>query len=199
MPFRTEFALLREGDGVSAGSRGSLRRGEGIRAALSALTTERVEGGHGGSGVLRGGEVTSVAQRGASSPMCAGIPAITARSLITAMDRMCPPQPVHASASNPQTRFRSVARSHVVNPARCTAEMPAVPVRTVPSSPVSSRAATTVLSWRRFGLVDPISQHRVVHPKVARHRGGGGRPHGTGALPPTGTRGCTPASFASWS
>ena len=147
MPFRTEFALLREGDGVSAGSRGSLRRGEGIRAALSALTTERVEGGHGGSGVLRGGEVTSVAQRGASSPMCAGIPAMTARSLITAMNRIRPPQPVQVSASNPQTRFSRVAQSHVVSPARCTAEMPAVPVRTVPSSPVSSRAATTVPSW----------------------------------------------------
>jgi hypothetical protein len=94
--------------------------------------------------------------------MCAGIPAITARSLITAMNRMRPPQPVHASASNPQTRFSSVAQSHVVSPARCTAEMPAVPVRTVPSSPVSSRAATTVpsatlsASWTSMAMVRPI-------------------------------------------
>jgi hypothetical protein len=72
---------------------------------------------------------------------------MTARSLITAMNRIRPPQPVQVSASNPQTRFSRVAQSHVVSPARCTAEMPAVPVRTVPSSPVSSRAATTVPSW----------------------------------------------------
>jgi hypothetical protein len=33
--------------------------------------------------------------------------------------------------------------------------MPAVPVRTVPSSPVSSRAATTVPSWR-LKEMDPV-------------------------------------------
>jgi hypothetical protein len=41
------------------------------------------------------------------------------------MNRIRPPQPVHVSASNPQTRFSSVAQSHVVNAICCTAATPA--------------------------------------------------------------------------
>jgi hypothetical protein len=48
--------------------------------------------------------------------MCFKMRSMTARSLITAMNRIRPPQPVHASASNPQTRFSNVAQSHFVSP-----------------------------------------------------------------------------------
>ncbi|MBK6534621.1 MAG: hypothetical protein IPF99_35255 [Deltaproteobacteria bacterium] len=52
---------------------------------------------------------------------------MTAWSLITAMNRIRPPQPVHVSASNPQTRFSSVAQSHFVSAICCTAATPAAP------------------------------------------------------------------------
>jgi hypothetical protein len=53
--------------------------------------------------------------------MCFKIRAITERSLITAMNRIRPPQPGHVSASKPQTRFSRVAQSHFVNAICCTA------------------------------------------------------------------------------
>ena len=67
--------------------------------------------------------------------MCFKIRLMTARSLITAMNRIRPPQPVHVSASNPQTRFSSVAQSHVVNAICCTAATPADDGRTWRSPP----------------------------------------------------------------
>jgi hypothetical protein len=41
--------------------------------------------------------------------MCFNFRSMTAWSLIKAMNRIRPPQPVHVSASNPQTCFSSVA------------------------------------------------------------------------------------------
>jgi hypothetical protein len=97
----------------------------------------------------------------ASSPMCFKIRSITARSLITAMNRIRPPQPVQVSASNPQTRFSRVAQSHVVNAICCTAATPADGERTLRSPPAMSPRATTVSSWLAFKLTERFANVRA--------------------------------------
>jgi hypothetical protein len=116
MSFRTEFVSLRESDGVSARPRGSLRHSGGVRAAVSAVTTECAEGGRGWRGALRGGEVYSAAPQGAPSPICFRMRAINARSLITAMNFVRPRHPSHFGGAPSHTRFCSVAQRQGVRP-----------------------------------------------------------------------------------
>jgi hypothetical protein len=73
---------------------------------------------------------------------------MTARSLITAMNRIRPPHPVHTSASNTQTRFSKVAQSHVVSPIYGAGATPADGGRASTSPLARSLPATTVPSCR---------------------------------------------------